>query len=530
MLAVETIEPDWPVIPATIDPAKADSPEAKEFLQLRRELIQLSVRDPLRYGYEPPIWKLADQQRAELRKLFPKGVIHEVNLGGNRAAKSKRAAKRVVQACIDKPGSRWWCGDATEKSSRSNQQRLIWEHLPAEWRNEDTGSLKRTKTTKIKYSVAGGFTENILVMPNGSEIEFKFYEQQTGSLQAVELDGFWGDELLPLDWIETLEYRLVNRNGIFHLTFTPVLGYTPTVAFYRDDARTIEEVRAELLPKKNGAGQIIGHDLVPRIQYCKDPRKRVIYFHTADNPFGNYEGMREQVRLKSRTEIEMRVYGICSKAAHTQFPTFKDTVHVISTTRFKQIMEENSDGPRFHLVDPCSGRNWFMLWVYFWKPKHAVIYREWPSTGHTDCYVPGIGDPGPWAIPSIKEKGALDGDRGSAQEPFGFGLERYRQEILRVENKEAIFERWMDSRYGNSAKTEREGTTTLIQQMNELDMEFAAATAEKSILGANDGSIDLINSMLDYDDTVPLGDFSPRSAPAAASADRPATARAARTA
>ena len=69
----------------------------------RQQLILLANHDPLRYGYEPEIWKKADQQEAELRQIFPSGVTHLVNLGGNRASKTYRAAKRIVQHMVRNP-------------------------------------------------------------------------------------------------------------------------------------------------------------------------------------------------------------------------------------------------------------------------------------------------------------------------------------------------------------------------------------------------------------------------------------------
>jgi len=410
-----------------------------------------------------------------------------------------------VKDMLDNPGNRWWAADATEAASRSNQQRLIWKYLPSEWRNEVTGVLGkgRSKTTKVKYSVSGGFTENSLVLPNGSELEFKFYEQKIASLQAVEINGFWGDELLPLDWIDTIEYRLVNRNGLFLLTFTPISGYTQTVAYYLDDATVLEEAQAELLPNYNEDGKVIGYEKVPRVLQCKRKNARVIFFHTKDNPFGNYEGMKEQVKIKSREHILMRVYGVATKAVHVQFPMFKPEVHVLSLNRFKEIEKTNEDGVRYQLVDPCSGRNWFMIWVYCPYPKKWIVYREWPSYGHPQAYIPGVGDIGEWALSGD----AHDGERGPAQEALGFGLERYKQEIERMEGTEENFERWIDSRYSNTPKTEREGTTTLIEQLEEIGLTFHAMTAEKTILNTNDGSLDMINSALYYDEETPVGAF-----------------------
>jgi hypothetical protein len=128
------------------------------------------------------------------------------------------------------------------------------------------------------------------------------------------------------------------------------------------------------------------------------------------------------------------------------------------------------------------------------------VYREWPSTGHPGAYIPGIGDPGPWTLPGQP----ADGVRGPAQSAFGFGLDRYIQEILRLEGKEEIQERWMDSRYAANPTTTKEGSTTHIEQLAELDMQFLAASGKEIVEGTG-----LINDKLDYDSEIELGKFSP---------------------
>jgi len=146
-----------------------------------------------------------------------------------------------------------------------------------------------------------------------------------------------------------------------------------------------------------------------------------------------------------------------------------------------------------------------MLWAALFPNGKKLIFREWPSFGHAGAYIQGVGDPGPWAIAGD----AHDGVRGEAQDGFGFGLARYKEEILEKEDGEEVRERWMDSRYGNAPQQEREGSKTLIEQMLELEMEFLAATSEKTILNTNDGSIDMINSLLYYDTRLKIGEFNP---------------------
>jgi hypothetical protein len=310
--------------------------------------------------------------------------------------------------------------------------------------------------------------------------------------------------------------------------------------------------------------EVIGYEKVPRIKIAGpgtdgNQRANIVYFHITDNPYFGYDGAMQRrregqaplfgkdryyraYRNATRAKILCRVYGILSAGSAQQFPKFRDVIHVVPAERVPR------EGSNYHLVDPCSGRNWFMQWARIDPRGRWFIYREWPSHGHVGAYIPGIGDPGPWTLPGQP----ADGVRGPAQSPFGFGLERYRQEILRVEGHpearaeipapaqekpkdhpwwrsaraprnpiaqisengapqtpetgtETILERWMDSRYGSSPTVTKEGSRTLIEQMSELDMEFLAASGKEIEEGTT-----LINDLLDYDEEVPLGEFSPR--------------------
>ncbi len=511
-----------PLIPALTSEQESALPRdyVARFYEARRDALLQEQADPLRYGFEPDIWKLADARIANLRRRFPMGVLTELDLGGNRASKTERRAKRLVQNMVHNPGWRAWALQSNQTSSRQNQQSIIYKYLPPEWKPA-SGKLRQGAVAKIVYSQAGGFTEDVLVCPNGSECRFKFYGMDVSGVEGAELNEAWGDELITPDWIEALIFRLVTRNGLLAITFTPIEGYSATVKAYLDGATTLQEVEAELLPirtlRSESCSQIhadshnkLGYEKVPRVQENlqavingQRSRAAIIYFHTADNPYGNYPSMKETLEGASREKILTRAYGVPLRAAHSQL-NFTDTVHILAMNRFAAIKEAYSHGPRYQLIDPCSGRNWFMVWLYFPRPKQCIAYREWPSHGHANAFVPGIGDPGPWAVPGK----AIDGEKGPAQTPFKFGLERYKEEILRVENGELIAERWMDCRYGNNPKTEREGTTTLIEQMSDLELNFIAMTGEKNILGANDGSIDMINSALAYDEAAPIGQFS----------------------
>ena len=48
------------------------------------------------------------------------------------------------------------------------------------------------------------------------------YAQKRDVIEGGEVDLIWCDELVPLDWIETLRYRIVTRSGKLIVTFTPI--------------------------------------------------------------------------------------------------------------------------------------------------------------------------------------------------------------------------------------------------------------------------------------------------------------------
>jgi hypothetical protein len=298
----------------------------------------------------------------------------------------------------------------------------------------------------------------------------------------------------------------VNRNGIMIITFTPELGWNETFGYFYKGAQALEEAEAPLLPKYDAEGRCTGYKRVPRVMQCADPAARILFFHTSDNPFGNYSGLVQQLQGKSEEEVLIRAYGLCTKAHTAAFPMFNRKAHVISEREFREIEEENGNAERYHLVDPCDGRNWFMGWVLCPESDQWIIYREWPSWGHKTAYIEGVGFPGPWATTG----NAADGVRGGGQKIFGFSLERYVEEILQKEGGETIKARYIDSRYATSPRTDTGRITSLIEQIGEVGLDFLTMVPGKGrIIGLekNDGSIDLINSALYYDVECALGKF-----------------------
>jgi phage terminase large subunit-like protein len=496
----------WPLVPNCVEilgPKKA-----KEYLETRKEQIEEAERDPLYQGYTPAVWDTVDWHIKDLRSKYPKGVIKIIIFGGHRSSKTRKASNYVNDQLVRKAGSRWWCCDSTEAQSRANQMRLMWEQFPPAWKN-----LDRDQTTDIRYSQADGFSKNLFVCPNKSEVAFKFYSMDLESLPGPELDGVWADELIPLDWIHFLGFRCANRNGIIIVTFCPEFGWNETFGYFYEGAQVIEETDAPLLPRHDEAGRMIGYTRVPRVMQCQDPTARIVFFHTSDNPYGNYEALVQE--LKSRqageSEIAIRAYGLCTRSRNAAFPMFSKRAHVITPEQLALILKEYPRAERFHLVDPCDGRMWFMIWVVCPRPDKWIIYREFPSHGHKAAYIEGVGMPGPWAL----QGEALDGVKGPAQDSKGFSLERYKEEIEKRDAGENVLARYIDSRYASSPRTVATTVTNLQEQLVEVGIDFIPMVPGKGrIIGGenNDGSVDLINSALSYDLETEIGKWSSKHA------------------
>lgn len=493
-----------------------DQELVRKFMWERHELIERMVNDPLNYGYSPPSW-----QRVEsiLAQQLPNGgrVNQLLIMGGNRSGKSRWAAKKVIEIMRDKPDARAWCFQTTHDNSIRMQQPYIYEMIPPEWRN-----AKKGKVTDVTYRRKTGFSEGTFILPNHSQGEFRNYAQDITTIEGGEIDVAWCDELVPYEVIKTLLYRLVTRNGLLIVTFTPIEGYSSTVKTLLAGAETIEETDAELLPR-DPDDLSRGFEQVPLVQLGHNDTARIVYFHTSENPFSGYERLKQDLQKAKREDILCRAYGVPTKSIGNRFPKFSDTVHVIDESKLPQR------GTWYHICDPCSGRNWFMIWALVTPDGKIIQAREWPQP---DDYIEGIGLPGDWTEPDGKK---ADGKRGGAQKPFGFGLDRYRAEIARVEKelwqlmhpgesnpatkretmeqtgnpfddgskRIEIFERIMDSRYGNAPTLAKQDSTTLIQELADLGVTFtASSTIRKNLSG-----LDLINDRLDYDKDAPLDHF-----------------------
>ncbi|MEM6911070.1 MAG: hypothetical protein AAF555_05750 [Verrucomicrobiota bacterium] len=446
------------------EPAKAEP--LRQFLWKRERKITLAVERRVEHGFRLPSWDRAD------RVLAQPGVRELCVFGGNRASKTTWAADKVMNVLIEKPGSNAWVFHESESESRERQQPEFHKLLPPEWRG------LKGRGANTTFSEKGGFSENRFVLPNMSRLTFRFYKQDIRSIEGGELDIAWCDELVPVDFLKTLRYRLMDRDGLLLVTFTPKEGLSDTVREYVDGMVWEESAPAPLLPILKD-GDVVGHKKRPLVARCRKKKAKVVYFWTQHNPFFKYSNLVEELKGESEKEIDIRAYGYCKKTSGAQFALNQEG-HVVSVGRLPKV------GTWRMVADPCPGRNWFMQWWLATPQGQHICMREWPQP---DDYIPGAGPPGVWAV-----RGKMaDGERGPAQLTFRFGYEDYKLEIERIERelhtfctgeeggRIEVFERIMDSRFANHPTLSSSEATTHIEELEKLGLFFEPAPGGRGV-------------------------------------------------
>lgn len=437
---------------------KLGADKVVEILNLREDKILAEKLDPYRHGFDLPHWKEADELLKENNEVLI--------LGGNRASKTEWAAKRVVQTLINKSDARVWCLHTTNQSSIQMQQNVIYKYLPSEYKE-----LKKNKVQNVQYTQKNGFSDNTFILPNKSQCFFMNYAQKRDVIEGGEVDLIWCDELVPLDWIETLRYRVVTRSGKLIVTFTPITGYSSVVKEFVSGSKILEHKPSPLLPDTiNVTGCPRG--TMPYKAKSHVRPAAVMWFHSELNPYNPFEQLKKTLMGKKSYEIKIRAYGWADNISGSQFPRFNPQSSVIKK---EQVPNE---GTNYMVVDPAGARNWFMLWMRVAEDGSMYVYREFPDSSD-----------GEWALPSAEP----DGKAGTAQRSgAGRSLADYKALILSLEDGEEIWERYIDPRAGGSKTITDDGGITLIEMLDDGDipMHFqpsAGVRIEQGVALINDG-------------------------------------------
>jgi hypothetical protein len=450
-----------------------------DFWERREAAITREREDPYNFGTELPQWELVDEQ------LKTHSLV--LLLGGNRSSKTNLAAKRVVQSLVANPGTIIWCFTATSQNSIAHQQAAVYDYLPNEYK-----TLGHTRVASLRYSVKNGFTNQAFVLPNRSQCVFRNWSQDISTIEGGEVGvpgeaapgthniGIWADEEIPLSWVSTCLFRCLTRadsDGIAArtlLTFTTVSGWTQTVSAYLSGARTLIDKEAELLDGER----------VPILQQPVRQNARVVYFHTADNPYGGWEAMKNQLRGARRDEILCRSYGVPTKPSNTVFRNLDD--RVIMKHDEIPVIEDPEKNPSLKIIsiDPAGNKSWFILKILVSANGVHYVVDEWPGV-----------DIGEWAD---LERGAK-GVPGDGAAPNGFGIRDYADQIREMMGDDENCEIICDPRLGNATYSKSEGTSSIIAELQNEGIHVYPAEG----LPIDDG-LQAINTLLSYDKTQPI--------------------------
>lgn len=471
----------------------------------RERKIRLEVQDPLRHGFETA-------NRLRLRQLL---TTHDevLVMGANRSGKTEDATWYAVDDMANRPARLWAMFEASERASINKQQPRVHKMLPPEWR--DLGKVGND--VYVKWTKATGFSNLQFILPNQSQGMFFNYKQAVGDFEGYELDGAWCDELVPLEFVEALTFR-VGRDRVMKLivTFTPVTGYTPVVARFLAGARVVEskpvapEMHAMLSPTQvHVRGCPPGH--LPYVMQGKNPRQAAIFYHWGMNPYAANKEVLARLAGKPKAQWLIRAYGWVDKPLGAALAKY-GAAHRITREKWQEI--ERAGVTRYCVIDPGGTKNWFIKWYAVTPQGWRIVYREWPDYQRY----------GPWALPP--ERGdKVDWRPGEAQRlEAGRGIDAYKRLMLESEGwqwnekeekwdgskAEPMQRRLIDSRLGGAGVPSQDEGTSIIDLLgNETRTESGKVRFPRMLVDSAPGrhvqhGLQLLQQAFDYDEARPI--------------------------
>jgi hypothetical protein len=468
--------------PTPEEMALMDGQRLVELYEVYHEAIHNSEKDPYRYGFVLPHWKLADEGIRKHRTLML--------LGANRSAKTAYCARKIVQSAVENPRSLIYCFSQNKEISVLVQQSAVYNWLPIENKQRILSNVGN-----INYSFKNGFTDNTLVLPNASKIVFKFYTQWIQDdtiLEGMELGcrepngvniGAWLDEyLLGMDLIDRLYLRLATFNAKLMVSFTPKDGETETVKNFRAKAKTLEwRTVSEGLSK------------IERVPYYQENTERntaIVYFHSKDNPWSGYETLLEQCLSKADDNYTLTaLYGVPTRTIASLFPRFQPGTNVLPHA---ELIGRLKDVTRYMVIDPAGSKPWFMCWIAVDATETWYVYREWPGVEYGD-----------WAM----ERGGKWVAGEACRQKLGYGVKDYAELIRTLEEGETIMERIIDPRMGAAKYSSEHGGQS--DYISDLEKEGLIVIPAPGI--EEEPGIQAIQDKLAYNDKKPIdGNNRPR--------------------
>lgn len=498
----------WPTLPLPSEAwliALAQQKGARavdEYHRTREQAIANEQEEPLVYGWEqPPVaivrallagtyvpggFGLATKEGRDWRQTMPANDV--VMLGGNGSGKSEVQAKIGVQTLVAGGNKEWRAFSQSELTSIRYVQKPAHHYLPAALRRVKSQGI----TTKISYKEATGFSESCFILPNSSAALFptyKGYEQDRNSVEGGEADLATWDEEAPADLLKTLRFRVHKKGGYVLGGFTPVGGYTETVAEYIEAGTILEVIPCRavvwdwwkrtwswgewLLPPDQELVKGCPKGHVPFVVQSGggEGRRFAVALPTMFNPYTNVgaiigstaAGKGERLVQGEKLGFALeRLWGWPTKLARRAFPNFGE-VHIVAPERVPPLNTMTI----WQWIDPHGDRNWFMVWTGVDAEGNKWTFAEWPDA-----------DVGEWAVPGPKP----DGKPGPAQTSGGGkSFNEYKRLIAELEGwrpqadgtwerKEKtweVFDRKMDPRPAGTSVPSDEEARTYIEHMEE---------------------------------------------------------------
>lgn len=193
---------------------------------------------------ERPLYYYRPHPKQALFHALGKAHNQRCLMAGNRQGKTHcGAAEAAMHATGLYPD--WWEGHRFEGPTRGWVAGVTNEETRDVVQAKLFGPLEAPRTGMIPNDCIVGvawhkgindYIDTLLVrhVPTGgtSYISFKSYEQGWKKFRGESLDWAWPDEEPPEEIFDEIQARLIDRNGILWLTFTPQLGRTPVVELF----------------------------------------------------------------------------------------------------------------------------------------------------------------------------------------------------------------------------------------------------------------------------------------------------------
>mgnify|MGYP001566953791 FL=1 len=152
-------------------------------------------------------------------------------IAGNRGGKTVCGLVDDVADCLGldtvtkKPSEKYaqppkvWIVTDTEETANQVIARTLVEQVLG---TDQSGILWNMVDDEVKYTEKSGFSDNFVGFTNGASLEIKFSTQDRKVFQGRAIDKIHHDEVQPRDIYGECLARLVDRNGYFMGTMTPI--------------------------------------------------------------------------------------------------------------------------------------------------------------------------------------------------------------------------------------------------------------------------------------------------------------------